>query len=64
MSVGVQELLWLKLPLTVLGYLLREPMMLYCDNKAAYDIAQNPVQHDKTKHAKVDRFFIKEKLEY
>ena len=32
-------------------------------NKAACDIAQNPVQDDRTKHVEVDRFFIKEKLD-
>lgn len=39
------------------------PMKLYCDNKAACDIAHNPVQHGRTKHVEVDRHFIKEKLE-
>ncbi|KAM7472895.1 hypothetical protein LguiA_011078 [Lonicera macranthoides] len=38
-------------------------MLLYCDNKAACGIAHDPVQHDRTKHVKVDKFFIKEKLE-
>ena len=38
-------------------------MKLYCDNKAACDIAHNPIQHDRTKHVEVDRHFIKEKLE-
>ena len=27
------------------------------------DIAHNPVQHDRTKHVEVDRFFINEKLD-
>ena len=38
-------------------------MPLYCDNKAAIEIAHNPVQHDRTKHVEVDRHFIKEKLD-
>ena len=63
MAIGIQELLWLKLLLPDLCYPLREPMMLYYENKAAYDITQNPIQHDRTKHLEVDRFFIKEKLE-
>ncbi|RVW50307.1 Retrovirus-related Pol polyprotein from transposon RE1 [Vitis vinifera] len=45
------------------GYLSRQPIRLFCDNKAACDIAHNPVQHDCTKHVEVDRFFIKEKLD-
>lgn len=38
-------------------------MQLYCDNQAAREIANNHVQHDRTKHVEVDRHFIKEKLD-
>ncbi|KAJ8900052.1 hypothetical protein K2173_024167 [Erythroxylum novogranatense] len=38
-------------------------MNLHCDNKAAIEITQNPVQHDCTKHVKVDIHFIKEKVD-
>jgi ATP sulfurylase len=34
----------------------------YCDNKAAINIAHNPIQHDRTKHVEIDSHFIKEKL--
>ncbi|RVW25243.1 Copia protein [Vitis vinifera] len=40
-----------------------DPMKLYCDNKSAINIAHNPVQHKRMKHIKIDRHFIKEKLE-
>jgi hypothetical protein len=40
-----------------------EPINLFCDNKAAITITQNPVQHDRTKHVEVDRHFIKENLD-
>ena len=63
MTLGICEALWLRLLLMDLGYLPRQPIRLYCDNKAACDIAHNPVQHDHTKHVEVDRFFIKEKLD-
>ena len=63
MTLGLCEALWLRLLLQDLSYLSRQPIRLFCDNKAACDIAHNPIQHDRTKHVEVDRFFIKEKLE-
>lgn len=59
---GICELLWLKILLSEIGYEPKEPMLLYCDNQAAREIENNPVQHDRTKHIEVDRHFIKEKL--
>ena len=38
-------------------------MNLYCDNRAAIQIAHNSVQHNRTKHVEINRHFIKEKLE-
>ncbi|RVX01324.1 Retrovirus-related Pol polyprotein from transposon RE1 [Vitis vinifera] len=63
MALGLCEALWLRLLLQDLGYLSRQPIRLFCENKAACDIANNLVQHDRTKHVEVDRFFIKEKLD-
>ena len=60
---GICEILWLKILLLELGLFQTKPMMLYCDNKAALDIAHNPVQHGRTKHIEIDRHFIKEKLD-
>ena len=54
------EILWLRKLLWELGLKTKEVMRLYCDNKSARDIADNPVQHDRTKHVEVDRHFIKE----
>ncbi|KAH9766022.1 hypothetical protein KPL70_002047 [Citrus sinensis] len=60
MTLGICEGLWISFILNELGYPSQQPIQLYCDNKAARDIAHNPVQHDRTKHVEVDRFFIKE----
>ncbi|KAK2988057.1 hypothetical protein RJ640_001998 [Escallonia rubra] len=62
-ALGVCEALWLRLLLQDLGCVSKQPIKLYCNNKAACDIAHNPVQHDRTKHVEIDRFFIKEKLD-
>ncbi|XP_042952258.1 uncharacterized protein LOC122289343 [Carya illinoinensis] len=56
-------LLWVKTVTKGLGFLPIGAMPLYCDNKSTIAIAQNPVQHDRTKHVDIDRHFIKEKLE-
>ncbi|KAH9675580.1 retrovirus-related pol polyprotein from transposon RE1 [Citrus sinensis] len=63
MALGICEGLWISFILNDLGYPSQQPIQLYCDNKAARDIAHNLVQHDRTKHVEVDRFFIKEKLD-
>ena len=39
------------------------PMKLLCDNKVAISIANNPVQHDRTKHVLIDRLLTKERLD-
>ena len=63
MSHGVCELLWLKKLLRDLGFNPKGAMKLHYDNKAAIEIAHNPMQHDRTKHVEIDRHFIKEKLD-
>jgi len=46
-----------------IGYQQKNAMKLYCDNKSAIEIANNPIQHYRTKHVEIDRHFIKEKIE-
>ncbi|KAI5352598.1 hypothetical protein L3X38_005489 [Prunus dulcis] len=53
MTKGICELIWLKRLLTELGYRPTFIMNLFCDNKAAIAITQNPVQHDRTKHVEL-----------
>jgi len=63
MTKGLCEILGIKGLLKELEYLMETEIKMYCDNKAAIVIANNPVQHDRTKHVKVDRHFIKQKLD-
>ena len=63
MVKGICELLWLKRFMGELGFSSEKPMKLFCDNQSAIKIAENPVQHDRTKHVEIDRNFIYEKLE-
>jgi len=62
MSVCLSEMLWVKNLLSELK-LMKGTLKLWCDNKSALSIATNPVQHDRTKHVEIDRFFIKEKID-
>jgi hypothetical protein len=63
MSLGLCEMLWVRNLLSELHVLRKDPLRMWCDNKSAISIANNPVQHDRTKHVEIDRFFIKEKLD-
>ena len=61
-SKGVRELLWLKSLIIEIDYTPSDEISLYCDNRAAIQIAQNSVQHDQTKHMEIDRHFSKKNL--
>ncbi|GKC71804.1 putative RNA-directed DNA polymerase [Tanacetum coccineum] len=60
---GLAEALWIRKLVSEIGFPPRGSTQIMCDNKAAIQISENPVQHDRTKHVEVDRHFIKEKLE-
>lgn len=58
LAFGLCELIWLRRVLEEIGVIKRGPIKLYCDI-----IVHNLVYHDGTKHMKVDKHFIKEKIE-
>nr|GEZ12609.1 putative copia-type protein [Tanacetum cinerariifolium] len=60
---GLAGALWIRKLVSEIGFPPRGSTQIMCDNKAAIQISENPVQHDRTKHVEVDRHFIKEKLE-
>nr|GEV54460.1 hypothetical protein [Tanacetum cinerariifolium] len=59
----VGEALWIRKLVSKIRFPSKESIRIMSDNKAAIQIPENPVQHDRTKHVEVDRHFIKEKLE-
>lgn len=63
MALSLSEMLWMRSLLTELRVLRSDTVMLHCDNKSAINIGNNLVQHDRTKHVEIDRFFIKEKID-
>ena len=63
MAHGICEVIWVKRILGELKSLPLEGIQFYCDNKSAIAIAQNPIQHDRTKHVKIDQHFIKVNIE-
>ena len=64
MTHGICEILWIKQVLQDLRIDYGTSMGLHSDNKVAIKIAHNLVQHDRTKHFEVDRYFIKENLDW
>ena len=63
MSLGLSEMLWVRILLSELKVLKEGQLNIWCDNKSAICIANNPVEQGRTKHIEIDRFFIKEKLD-
>ncbi|KAL0461887.1 UNVERIFIED_CONTAM: Retrovirus-related Pol polyprotein from transposon RE2 [Sesamum latifolium] len=55
MAKAICELLWIRNLMQDLNIKQDNPMRLYCDNRAACNIAHNPIQHDRTKHVEIDR---------
>ena len=63
MALALCEMMWLKGLLKELRVLKNETMLLHCDNVAAINITNNPIQFDRMKHVEIDRLFIKDKID-
>ena len=64
MAQRICEVLLIEICLKAFKLERTSPIKIYCDNKAANNIAHNPIQHDCTKRIEVDKHFIKEKVKY
>ena len=60
---GICEVIWLERLLKDLKIPLAQPTRVYSDSKSAISIVKNHVQHDRMKHVRIDRSFIKREIE-
>ena len=56
-------MIWLIVLFAELNWKLTLPVKLFCDSKAAIQIAVNPIYHERTKHIEIDCHFIREKIQ-
>ncbi|KAJ0600540.1 putative RNA-directed DNA polymerase [Helianthus annuus] len=59
---AVSELSWIRNLLLELHVPVRHASIVYCDNISAVYLAENPVQHQRTKHIELDIHFVREKV--
>ncbi|XP_071700016.1 uncharacterized mitochondrial protein AtMg00810-like [Rutidosis leptorrhynchoides] len=57
------EFVWLAYLLKDLHIPVKVPITLFCDNKAAQQIAANPCFHERTKHLDIDSHFVCDKVQ-
>lgn len=63
MSQATSEIVWIVGVLEDLGVHVPTPISLFCDNKSAHYIGQNPVFHERTKHLEIDCHYVRDHVE-
>jgi hypothetical protein len=59
---AVAEMTWLRQLLLELHIPLQHATLVFCDNVSAVYLSTNPVQHQRTKHIKIDLHFVRERV--
>ncbi|XP_019233996.1 PREDICTED: uncharacterized protein LOC109214526 [Nicotiana attenuata] len=54
LATATAEVVWLLGLFTELGISIEQHVSVFCDNKAALQIAANPIFHERTKHMEID----------
>lgn len=57
---GAAEVRWIASLFSELGFSLRQPCVMKCDNLSARALASNPVQHCRSKHIEIDIHFVRD----
>jgi len=60
---GICEVISLERMMKDLGISLSQPTEVYSDSKSAISIVKNPIQHNRMKHIRINRSFIKKEIE-
>nr|XP_016467178.1 PREDICTED: uncharacterized protein LOC107789823 [Nicotiana tabacum] len=63
LATSVAKLIWLIGLLKEVDADIKLPVEIYCDSKAAIQIAANSVYHERTKHIEIDCHFIRERIQ-
>jgi hypothetical protein len=58
----VAEASWLRQLLVELHSPLAKSTLVYCDNVSTVYLSTNPVQHQRTKHVKIDLHFVRDRV--
>ena len=58
----VCELLWVSYILRDMDIKMKIPVTLWCDNKAAIHITENPIFHERTKHLDIDCHLVRDQF--
>ena len=62
LSNGAAKLTWLQSLLAEMNIKLEKRPILWCDNKSAIALAENPVFYGRTKHIEIDVHFVRNKI--
>jgi len=62
LATATSEVVWLLGLFDELGVRVKKPVSVYCDSKAALQIAANPIFHERTKHIEIDCHFVRDKI--
>jgi hypothetical protein len=58
----VSEIMWLKMILGELGFMVKTPITVYCDNQSAISITTKDVKHERTKHIDIKYHFVHDEI--
>ncbi|KAK6119767.1 hypothetical protein DH2020_046489 [Rehmannia glutinosa] len=62
LATAATDLIWIQSLFAELGLSLKQPAILWCDNKSVISLASNHIFHARTKHIEVDVHYIREKV--